>query len=234
MTRNSVREGEERRVAAASRYRWSTSVRPARVAAMKNGAATNTCATTTASVVKGIERPNAASAAPASPCLPNASSNPTPATVGGSTMGSSSMVSISRLPGKVLVASRYAIGRPSSVTARVAATLVSRLSRRASRSASSRSRSSSSAGRHPEPRGRRREGRAGRRAPRRRRRGGRAARRSDARPESGRSPSQGIVSAGVSPCLASTRRPSGPSEQRRRTPCAAADARACRLSTAIG
>ena len=98
--------GAARRVAAASRYFRSTSAKPARAAATKNGAATNACATTTPSVVKGRVMPERGER-PAGQARPaEGGSNATPATVGGSTIGRS-MNDLQRpLAAEIRVASR--------------------------------------------------------------------------------------------------------------------------------
>ena len=111
-TERKARAGDARRVAAASRYLRSTSVKPARAAPMKNGAATNAWATTTPSVVKGSVMPRAPRAWPASPFRPKAVSSATPATVGGSTIGRSMNASRSALPAKLAHREQVRHGQP--------------------------------------------------------------------------------------------------------------------------
>ena len=66
----------------------------------------NASAITTAAVVNGMLMPTRLRARPAIPARPNARSSPTPATVGGSTMGSAMIASSTRLPRNSRVASR--------------------------------------------------------------------------------------------------------------------------------
>ena len=73
----------------------STASKAAIAVRRKNGPATNTIASTTASRVNAISSPNADSVPPSRPKRPNAASSPTPATAGGSTRGSSTSVTAS-------------------------------------------------------------------------------------------------------------------------------------------
>ena len=68
-------------------YVGSIDSKPACNDRTRNGAETKSCARTTAVVVNGISMPAAESHSPNSPRRPKATSSPTPATVGGNTIG---------------------------------------------------------------------------------------------------------------------------------------------------
>jgi hypothetical protein len=103
------------------------------------------CATITASMVKGMDTPNRRSA-PGQPGAAERQQQGQPATVGGSTIGSATGSSTSRLPRKCRVARDVSHRRANPTTSAVAAELVTRLSHSAWSTAGSRERASRRAG----------------------------------------------------------------------------------------
>ena len=86
-------------------------------------------------VVNGTEIPRTLNGADRSPRRPKTSSNASPATDGGRTMGRSTTVSIRPLPRNARRASTNASGRPSTSVITRLIEVVTRLSHRASRTA---------------------------------------------------------------------------------------------------
>ena len=100
VTRQNVRHSDTPSVRDTSSYVGSIASNPACNERTRNGAATKSCASTTAVVVNASSSPTSDSALPMMPRRPKATSSATPATVGGSTIGSSTRIVSSRCPGK--------------------------------------------------------------------------------------------------------------------------------------
>src|SRR6266542_2885911 len=113
------------RVAAASSKPWSAERSAPSTVMIRNGIATKVSAITTATGEKGIVTPNQEYRyLPSKPVRPNASSNATPPTTGGSTSGSVTSARNSRCPAKLPRASTHASGTPMITAIAVAADAV--------------------------------------------------------------------------------------------------------------
>ena len=115
----------------------STEANPARTERMYSGAATKVWARTTARMVNGMVMPIASNGVPSTPRRPSTSSSASPATVGGSTMGRSTMASTRPLPRNSRRASSSASGVPKTTARTRLASVVTRLSTSASSTARS-------------------------------------------------------------------------------------------------
>ena len=113
VTRRKTYHGVRPSVAAAVSRRGSTARKAVSALITTNGAATNSCASTTAGHVLMMLMPACSKKRPRYPFGPTTSVSSRPPTMGGSTNGSTTAARTSAFPRNVFLTSRYASGTPS-------------------------------------------------------------------------------------------------------------------------